>query len=434
MSDEISVGVASYGEGRNLMMVYFDPITGKKVAKTSGTTDRTAAERAAGVWEDELNNGRYQAPSRLTWKEFRKRYEAEKLAGLARGTRATAGESLDCFERIVNPDRLVKLTPAVMSRFQAELRKPREIVKGDKKIIKPPTKDTTIARHLRHVKAALRWGAKVGLLAKAPNIEMPRLAKGQALMRGRAITAEEFDRMIAAIPKVRPYDTPAWERLLRGLWLSGLRLGEALTVSWDQDAPFSVDLTGRRPALRIFAEAQKARRDDVIPLTPDFAEFLQATPEAERVGRVFLLIVKKTNKPMVAQEVGRMVSAIGKKAGVVVNKADGKFASAHDLRRAFGTRWARRVMPAVLKRLMRHSTVQTTMGYYVDLDAAEVADELWAGWGANGGKTPPAGNTLGNTRPETVEADAAESCRKSLPSKVAEAGLEPARAVMPTGF
>jgi hypothetical protein len=36
------------------------------------------------------------------------------------------------------------------------------------------------------------------------------------------------------------------------------------------------------------------------------------------------------------------------------------------------------------------------MGYYVDLDSAEVADQLWA----NYGNTPTAGTTLGNTRPE----------------------------------
>ena len=35
-------------------------------------------------------------------------------------------------------------------------------------------------------------------------------------------------------------------------------------------------------------------------------------------------------------------------------------------------------MPAVLKRRMRHSSVNTTLAYYVDLDTAEVADELWA--------------------------------------------------------
>jgi integrase len=93
-----------------------------------------------------------------------------------------------------------------------------------------------------------------------------------------------------------------------------------------------------------------------------------------------------------------MVAKIGKKAGVIVNKADGKFASAHDLRRAFGTRWAKRVMPAVLKRLMRHAAIQTTMGYYVELDAAEVADQLWATYG----NTPATGNTLGNSTQETA--------------------------------
>jgi integrase len=38
-------------------------------------------------------------------------------------------------------------------------------------------------------------------------------------------------------------------------------------------------------------------------------------------------------------------------------------------------------MPAVVQRLMRHASINTTMTYYVALDADEVADELWAGWG-----------------------------------------------------
>ena len=54
-----------------------------------------------------------------------------------------------------------------------------------------------------------------------------------------------------------------------------------------------------------------------------------------------------------------------------------KYASAHDLRRSFGTRWAKRTMPAVLQKLMRHSSIETTLRYYVDLQADEIADELW---------------------------------------------------------
>ena len=54
-----------------------------------------------------------------------------------------------------------------------------------------------------------------------------------------------------------------------------------------------------------------------------------------------------------------------------------KFASAHDLRRAFGFRWPTRVMPPILQQLMRHATIQTTMEYYVGRNAEAAADALW---------------------------------------------------------
>ena len=40
---------------------------------------------------------------------------------------------------------------------------------------------------------------------------------------------------------------------------------------------------------------------------------------------------------------------------------------------------------------MRHADISTTLKYYVAQDAADVADELWAGYGA------PVGNTFGNS-------------------------------------
>jgi integrase len=157
-------------------------------------------------------------------------------------------------------------------------------------------KETTIAHHLRHVKAALGWAEGQGMLAKAPRIEMPKLPRGQALMRGRPITAEEFDRLVLAVPKVRPGDSAVWVRLLTGLWLSGLRLGEALALSWDIEAPFSAYVAGNRPVFRILAEAQKGRRDELLPMTPDFADWVLQTPEAERTGPVFKCPVRAGGK------------------------------------------------------------------------------------------------------------------------------------------
>ena len=101
--------------------------------------------------------------------------------------------ALDHLEQIVQPDRLAKLTPQVMSRFQAEARK-------------QGMKATTLARHLRCIKACLRWGERQGLLAKAPTIEMPKLPKGAPWPSIGPPTAEEFDRMLAVVPKVRLRD------------------------------------------------------------------------------------------------------------------------------------------------------------------------------------------------------------------------------------
>ena len=66
------------------------------------------------------------------------------------------------------------------------------------------------------------------------------------------------------------------------------------------------------------------------------------------------------------------------KAGVKVNDKDAleKFASAHDLRRAFGTRWAKIVPPGILKELMRHSSLETTMNFYVSITAKDTLSEV----------------------------------------------------------
>ena len=54
-----------------------------------------------------------------------------------------------------------------------------------------------------------------------------------------------------------------------------------------------------------------------------------------------------------------------------------KYASAHDLRRSFGDRWAKRVMPAELKEMMRHESIETTLRYYVSSNAERTAETCW---------------------------------------------------------
>ena len=114
----------------------------------------------------------------MTWAEFRKRYEAEKLASLGEKTQQTAATAMNHLERVTNPDRLCKLTTATLSRFQAELRKPYEVVRGDKRILKAGMKDVTIASILRHLRPALSWGRVYGHVAAGARPAPAQTAQG----------------------------------------------------------------------------------------------------------------------------------------------------------------------------------------------------------------------------------------------------------------
>jgi hypothetical protein len=90
---------------------------------------------------------------------------------------------------------------------------------------------------------------------------------------------------------------------------------------------------------RIKGSDQKSGNDQLLPMTPDFAQWLLATfPEAERVGRVFKLNAPGTSVALTTHSVGRVIVEIGEKPGYIVNAVERKTASAHDLRRAFATR------------------------------------------------------------------------------------------------
>jgi integrase len=173
-----------------------------------------------------------------------------------------------------------------------------------------------------------------------------------------------------------------WQHFYEGLWWSGLRLGEALELYWDRDDKLCIDLTEGRPLLRIPAELAKGHQDRLLPVAPEFAEFLLRTPEAERTGRVFKPEPeRKGKKSLTIVRVIKIMGIIGEKSGVVVHvdpkSEKKKYATAHDFRRAFGDRWALRVMPPVLMQLMRHESIETTMRFYVGRSVQATADVVW---------------------------------------------------------
>jgi len=390
MKEEIKVYVVKYADRANLVMRYLDPLTNKHVTRSTRTTKKKEAAKVAAKWESELQEGRYQKKSGMTWDEFIDLYDTHILTGMPSTTAGCYQATINVFTREAKPKRLSDLTSQRITAFVTRLREQGRAMQ-------------TIARHLRTLKLILNWGKAEGYLHKVPTIRIPKHKKEA---KGRAITVEEFERMLVATPKiVGELAADSYRFYLRGLLASGLRLTESLLLRWD-DKPGAivVELGRLHPMLLVPGDGDKRGKNRVLPMAPEFAQMLAAVPEDERSGKVFRFLGKDGN-PVVSSRhnIGPNLTDIGKKAGVVVKLTDKKgelvkkFASAHDLRRAFGFKWSRKVMPAVLKELMRHESIDTTMKYYVGLNAEATAAELWAA----------VGNTLGNTQPikETEESE-----------------------------
>ncbi|HEY1601382.1 MAG TPA: tyrosine-type recombinase/integrase [Pirellulales bacterium] len=361
------VKVISVAGRENLVLRWLDPITGQWKQRTAGTANRRRADRVAADLEAEIAAGKYSTRD-ISWSDFRTRYEEEQAVFLGAKTQGIASTAMNQLEVLLRPKRLADVTTAALSTLQARMKN-------------AGLRDATIGGYLGHISAALKWSADIGLLAKVPRVRRLRGSKGRdSLARGRPLTQDEFDAMLAKVPDVRPGDAERWKRYLTGLWLSGLRLGESLALGWDDAAAIKVDLSGRHPRFRIWAEAEKGRRDRLLAMTPDFAELILKTPDSERRGLVFPL-GRQPGEQMTDKRVSRAITEIGRMAGVIVNQDQDKPASAHDMRRSFATRWASRVMPALLQKLLRHASIETTLKYYVGLDADDMADGLWQKWG-----------------------------------------------------
>lgn len=313
------------------------------------TKPLSAAAREAAEWEMRLA----MAADETTWKDACDRYESNRMADRAKGTLANWKATRRTVERHVDPLMLDEITTAAVDDIVVKLRATGQ-------------SPATTASHLRYLRAFCRWCKKRKYLVELPEFELP---EGANEKRSRDITLEEFERILDAIPKVLPTDAPAWERLVWGLWESGLRLGELLALQWESGA-VTVEKNGGFWGFRF--HKQKNKKDQWIPMTRTFHDRFVAPAKGGK-GYLFQMPHRK-NDQMTAKRASRAISEFGEKAGVRTGK--GKFASAHDFRRAFATRHAH-LGQWQLASLMRHESPATTQQFYLGDQAKSVAAALW---------------------------------------------------------
>jgi integrase len=339
----INVWVSNFADRTNLILQWYDPVTRRRKSRSAETADETKAERARADLEYELNHGGHRESSRMSWPAFRKIFEEEYVAARRERTRESYRSTFACFERICNPKLLRGITERTVSQFAAALRQERGKAKGS-----TGQMPATINLKLALLKTALRWAVKQKLITEVPNfptIKIPR-------KRPQPIPAESFERLYdqAADDNMRAF-------LLAG-WLAGLRLSEAAALEWETTgaAPY-LDLARNR--ILFPAEFVKAVEDQWVPLDPVLKEALLKLPQR---GRRVFYFESVHGRRLRGNGICQRIKSLAKRAGVKLTM--------HSLRKGFGCRYAGRVPAQVLQRLMRHSDIKITLGYYANVDEA----------------------------------------------------------------
>jgi integrase len=340
----IVVWVQKFKDRDSLMLQWNDPDTCKRKSKSAETTDPDLAETKRSDLEYELNHGKYQEVSRMSWERFRELFEDEYVAARRRNTQENYTAMFNAFERLCRPGMLRTVTARTVSRFAAALRKEPGKAKNSNE-----QAPSTIRQRLALLRTALGWAVDQGLLPKLPVFPTIKVPK----RKPQPIPPESFERLLAkaATPDIKAF-------LLAG-WLGGLRLHEAFFLEWKEtsEAPW-INFAADR--IIFPAEFAKAGEDQWVPLDPVLRTALGTLPRQGR--KVFQFVSKRTKDALTIDGIGERIRRLAQKAGVRLTM--------HSLRKGFGCRYAGRVPAQVLQKLMRHHNISLTMTYYANVDDA----------------------------------------------------------------
>jgi integrase len=345
--------VAKLGEqGASWYVGWYEP-NGRRRKESFGPGPRgkERAERKRRQLEQELMTGTYQVKVMKTWQDFRAQYEKTVLPGLAVRSRPEVLYSLEHFERIVKPVRMIAITTQQIDDFTAARRQEAGKKKGE--VVSP----ATVNKDLRHLKAALKKALKWGYIVRMPEFDFER--EGRRLPT--YVTGEHFAliygackhaRMPAGIAHVVPADW--WRALVVMGYMTGWRIGDMLALRRDD-----LDLKEGIAITRF--EDNKGKRDERVKLHPVVVEHLKRLAGFD--PHVFPW---NHNRRTLDVQFHR----IQEKASIHLPcPAAHKHTSCchvygfHDLRRAFATRNADKLSADALQALMRHKSYQTTQVY-----------------------------------------------------------------------
>ena len=329
--------------------------TGKHQRRYTGKRTNNRIEQARQELEADVN----RTGTGQRWSQFVQRAEREYFDGLALRSIEKCEQTLRKFERLHGDFDCAELSTGHMLDFQTSLRDAG---------LASATVDST----MQTIWAVVRWGVDFDLL---PAINRPRKRNRKRdrvtqKAKGRSLTGEEIDRMIAAVPHVvrKGEDADAFVRAIHAARLMGLRLDDCHRLRFDP-APGAhwLTLDIAQPVVT-FSDAQKSGATEDVPLTAAAVTWLQSLPAVEWIarGRGERGWHKTTGRTC------RVIAAAGRRACIVTKPTGGKggqpkFASLHDLRRTFATElFSQGYTVKQVQSRTRHADHNTLLTYYAD--------------------------------------------------------------------
>jgi integrase len=245
--------------------------TGKRVTRSTGTTDRAVAERMLAKWVSDAKlrsegvidptaeslaiEGRRAIAEHVTDWEAALRAKGITERRVAVVMRQARRVLADCRFR-----QLADVNAARVRRWMAD-----RLDEGDA--------PRTVNGHLQAMKQLLRWAVDERRLATSPLAGVSRVrVVGQTFSR-RPLSPEELAYLLEATeagPTVRRMSGPLRAMLYRVATGTGFRAAELASLT-----PEGIDLDADPPAVTVRAAYSKRRRDDRQPIREDLAARLR---------------------------------------------------------------------------------------------------------------------------------------------------------------
>ncbi len=393
-----------------------------KCFKRKGDAEQFANEKS--VEFDRTPTARNE-PTRMTLGEWRDAYLKLRQDKLGRRlSEAAVIEASSAFRRLVDffgEDRIIQdIEPAEALRFTAHLRTQKTRSKGEKSKAEPkPLAIATINKFTRTTKAIFENAVEQGLLRVNPfskirqvkQAQSPKryLTEGEYLKLIKAIRKSEFDipegetreahaaelrreanasdadkakELLETARKleVEARDAVWFETLLVTLYTSGLRLKEALFLTWaDVDFEANTVAVNPKPDDGVLIPWQpKDREARQIPVPAETCTQL-AKLQGDADGRSPYVFISPERLDRIQdaiaggtwRETSHVVNGLQRRWAAIVTRAGIQPVTFHDLRRTYLTNVARRLPVNVVREVAGHSKVETTLEYYLSTTASD---------------------------------------------------------------